>query len=57
MKCISWIPLEPIQMQIFARDANDHFYLITTHLMLYSTSCHYNLTNWKSILYWYRALE
>lgn len=38
MKCISWIPLEPIQMQIFARDANDHFYLITTHLMLYSTS-------------------
>ena len=29
MKCISRIPLEPIQMQVFARDANDHFYLIT----------------------------
>ena len=45
MKCISWIPLEPIQMQIFARDANDHFYLITTHLMLYSTSYHYNFVS------------
>ena len=46
MKCISRIPLEPIQMQVFARDANDHFYLITI-------TSRYS----KSILYWYRALE
>ena len=45
MKCISLIPLRPIQMQVFARDANDHFYLNTTHSISYSTVCQYNFVS------------